>query len=134
MEILEIEEVRQKEKEAEIAEKKKSFLETIADSEEQKILAETLKRKEKIQAEGKKASVGIANLTKEMLQSEYVNIDGDVGLTFEEVLVARTLGDMMRKQNKSGKDLSDIQKVVEGNTSDVGVRIVFETNGQDLGD
>lgn len=129
-EVLDVKETKM----VEAKEAKLAFLETISTKEEQLILSQTLKRKEKIAKEGKQSSKGISNITKEMLQSDYVRFDDETSITFEEMLVSKTLADMMMKENKTAKDLGEIQKVVEGNTSDIGVKIVFETNGQDLGD
>ena len=121
-------------KEQEVARKKKSFLESITSPEEQMILEGTIKRKELIAKEGKKKAKGIANITREMMEADYVKIDDDIGVTYEEMLGAKMLANMMRKQDLTPKDLSDLQKVSDGNTADVGIKIVFETNGQDLGD
>lgn len=121
-------------KNLQVNKKKESFLQSVASKEEQLILAETLERKKLIQAEGKKAATKITDLTKEMLDSPYVKFDDDTEITFAEAIVAKTLADVMAKPNKTAKELSDLQKVVNGDTFDNSIKIVFETNGQDLGD
>ena len=113
---------------------KSAFLETITEIDEQKILAETLKRKELMAKEGKKKKNEIKELVNDMLDSPYVKFEDGSEITFAEVYAAKTLNDIMKKPDKTAKDLLDLQKVTKGEDFDNSIKIVFETNGQDLGD
>ena len=117
----------------EVLNRDENLIEKIAkdDPEYKRVLNSIVERKKKDKTTKKE----IAEITKEILNSEAVRFDDDVGVTFGELMVAGAIANNISNKNLGFKELGDLQKVLgEQAEEEKGVVINVITNGQDLGD
>jgi hypothetical protein len=113
--------------------KKSAFLEKISNENMKKVLDARISQLEK-QEKKEKRKKDLAEITKELLDSEYVDL-GDTSLSIGDMLVSTATANMINNPRVTFKEINDAQKVIDNNTNNMnGVTIVVNTNGQDLGD
>ena len=125
-----------------ISKRREEYLSKL--SEEERLITLSLwneKRKESLKANKEKREkiASLAEIAKQIGESEYVMFDDEdgVNLTINEKCVAVAYGNMIRNPKTSFRDLNDLQKVVKDDTDDGnknGIVVNFITNGQDLGE
>lgn len=111
-------------------------------SEEERLITLSLwneKRKESIKAnkEKKERINSLAEIAKQVGESDYIVFDDGDNLSINEKCVAVAYGNLIRNPKTSFRDLNDLQKVVKDDTDDgnkSGIVVNFITNGQDLGE
>lgn len=113
--------------------KKSAFLESIRNDTMRTVLDSRITQLEKQDKKTQKKKE-LAEITKELMDSEYVDVGG-VSLTIGDMMIATATANMINNPRIGFKEINDAQKVIEGNTNNMnGVTIVVNTNGQDLGD
>ena len=111
-------------------------------SEEERLITLSLwneKRKESLKAnkEKKERINSLAEIAKQVGESDYIVFDDGDNLSINEKCVAVAYGNLIRNPKTSFRDLNDLQKVVKDDTDDGnknGIVVNFITNGQDLGE
>ncbi len=100
-----------------------------------KILETRIKQRELSKKEAKEKAKTLAEVTKELLESEFVKLDDGVDLTINDLLVAKATATLMSSDKTTFKDLNEAQKVIKNDTDDNrgGFTLILNTNGQDLG-
>lgn len=112
---------------------KKAFLEKVKDKKMKDVLEARLSDLEK-RDKNEKRKKDLADITKELMDSEYVNVGG-TSLTIGDMIVATATANMVNNPRVGFKEVNEAQKVISNSTdNNNGVTIIVNTNGQDLGD
>lgn len=112
---------------------KSAFLEKIKNETMKKVVEARINQLEK-QEKKENRKKELAEITKELMDSEYVNL-GDTSLTIGDMVVATATANMVNNPRVGFKEINDAQKVIDNSTdNNNGVTIIVNTNGQDLGD
>lgn len=121
--------------EGNVMDEKERFLSSLP-KEMRVIVEKRLKKKEQEKSENKSKAKQLAEITKEMLEGDYIDLGDDTNLSVSELLISKVMYNALTSNKTSFKDLNDAQRVVDNNTSEGknGFTLVLNYNGQDLGD
>lgn len=121
------------EMQGEVMDEKEKFLSKLQ-PEMRVIVEQRLKKKEREKKENKETAKRLADITREMLEEDYIKLD-DTSITVGELLVSKAMFNALSNPKTSFRDLNDAQKVVDNDVSDNrnGFTLILNTNGQDLG-
>lgn len=112
---------------------KEAFLERVKNKTMKEVLDARLKELEKRESKENRKK-DLADITKELLDSEYVNVGG-TSLTIGDMIIATATANMVNNPRIGFKEVNEAQKVISNSTdNNNGVTIIVNTNGQDLGD
>ena len=118
-----------------VMDEKERFLSSLP-PEMRVIVEQRLKKKELERNEQTTKAKKLADLTKEMLEGEYINLGDDTNLSVGELLISKVMYNALTSNKTSFRDLNDAQKVVDNDISENknGFTLVLNYNGQDLGE
>lgn len=118
----------------EIMNDKEAFLSKVPKSE--RPIYEAILNKKIKQLEKNNKVASIAELTKELMETEMIKFDDDSSLTFADMHLAVAIRNNLSSNKLGFKEINDIQKVISNDvdTNKNGCTIIINTNGQDLGD
>lgn len=94
-----------------------------------------LKQKELAKVNNKEKAKSLSEVTKELLEGEYVKLDEDLDFTISDLLVSRATANLVQNEKLTFKELNDAQKVISNDVAkdSGGFHLTIVTNGQDLG-
>ena len=118
-----------------VMDEKERFLSSLP-PEMRVIVEQRLKKKELERNEQTTKAKKLADLTREMLEGEYINLGDDTNLSVGELLISKVMYNALTSNKTSFRDLNDAQKVVDNDISENknGFTLVLNYNGQDLGE